>query len=150
MQIAQINIGRLLAPTDDPQVKDFMDNLDRINGLGKRMPGFVWMMEGSGAPGTGNTDAKIDGDPQFVANLTVWETPAALRKFVFDTLHARFMTRKSEWFEVMRQQHFAMWWIDSGHKPTLNEGLAKIAALEKDGDTKDVFGWDAMKTQYPA
>ena len=52
--LAELNVGRLVAPTDDPRVKDFMDNLDLINGLGKRMPGFVWMMEGSGEPGTGS------------------------------------------------------------------------------------------------
>jgi len=46
--LAELNIGRLLAPTDDPRIAEFMGALDRINGLGKRMPGFVWMMEGSG------------------------------------------------------------------------------------------------------
>ena len=72
--LAELNIGRLLAPTDDPRVADFMNALDLINGMGKQMPGFVWMMEGSGEPGTGNTETKIGGDPQFVSNLTVWES----------------------------------------------------------------------------
>ena len=36
--LAELNVGRLLAPTDDPRVGDFMAALDRINGLGKRMP----------------------------------------------------------------------------------------------------------------
>ena len=44
--LAELNIGRLIAPRADPLVADFMNNLDRINGLGKRMPGYVWMMEG--------------------------------------------------------------------------------------------------------
>lgn len=44
--LAELNVGRLVAPNDDPRVAEFMDNLDRVNGLGKRMPGFVWMMEG--------------------------------------------------------------------------------------------------------
>ena len=83
MHLAELNVGRLLAPTDDPRVAEFMDNLDRINGMGKRMPGFVWMMEGSGEPGTGNTDAKIDGDPQHVSNLTVWEDVETLEQFVW-------------------------------------------------------------------
>jgi len=37
--LAELNVGRLLAPTDDPRVAGFMANLDRVNGLGKRMPG---------------------------------------------------------------------------------------------------------------
>ena len=32
MHLAELNIGRLIAPTDDPRVADFMANLDRING----------------------------------------------------------------------------------------------------------------------
>jgi hypothetical protein len=36
--LAELNIGRLLAPTDDPRVAEFMEALDRVNGMGKRMP----------------------------------------------------------------------------------------------------------------
>lgn len=32
-QLAELNIGRLVAATDDPGVAEFMDNLDRIHGL---------------------------------------------------------------------------------------------------------------------
>jgi len=42
MHLAELNVGRLLAPTDDPRVAGFMAALDRVNGMGKRMPGFVW------------------------------------------------------------------------------------------------------------
>lgn len=147
MHLAELNIGRLIAPTDDPRVTEFMDNLDRINGLGKRMPGFVWMMEGSGEPGTGNTDACIDGDPQFVANLSVWETPEQLQAFVFDTLHARFMDRGKEWFEDLVQMHFVMWWVPEGTQPTLDDALAKLAYREEHGDSADAFGWDWLRAQ---
>ena len=98
MHLAELNIARLIAPTDDPQVAEFMDNLDRINGMGKRMPGFVWMMEGTGEANTGNTETKLFGDPQFVANLTVWEDFESLSTFVHRTVHAKFLVRKDEWF----------------------------------------------------
>jgi len=147
MHLAELNVGRLVAPTDDPRVADFMNNLDRINGLGKRMPGFVWMMEGSGAPGTGNTEAKIDGDPLFVSNLTVWEDFDSLSTFVYDTLHKRFMDRKAEWFEALANTHFVMWWVPAGHQPTLDEALAKLQHLQDHGETDQAFGWDYMKAQ---
>ena len=148
MQLAELNIGRLLAPTDDPRVAEFMENLDRVNGLGKRMPGFVWMMEGSGEPGTGNTDTYLEGDPQFVTNLTVWETPAQLQTFVFDTLHARFMDRKAEWFEKLVRMHFVMWWVEDGHRPGLDEALERLAKREDEGDSADAFGWDYLRENY--
>ncbi|SHG80397.1 protein of unknown function [Cognatiyoonia sediminum] len=147
MHLAELNIGRLIAPTDDPRVAEFMNNLDRVNGLGKRMPGFVWMMEGSGEPGTGNTDVKIDGDPQFVSNLTVWKNLESLETFVYNTLHSKFMDRKAEWFEVLGKQHFVMWRVEEGHRPSLEEALQKLAYRETHGDSDVAFGWDWLRSQ---
>ena len=148
MHLAELNVGRLLAPTDDPRVAEFMANLDRINSLGKRMPGFVWMMEGSGEPGTGNTDAKIDGDPQYVSNLTVWEDVESLERFVWGTIHKQFYDRRTDWFEVMGDQHFVMWWVEPGHRPTLEEALERLDDLRLNGPSERAFGWaDLPKAQ---
>ena len=143
--LAELNIGRLIAPTDDARVAEFMEALDRINGLGKRMPGFVWMMEGSGEPGTGNTEAKIGGDPQFVANLTVWESVETLEAFVWNTVHRQFYERRAEWFEVLGKMHFVMWWVPEGHEPTLDEALERLARKQENGDTDHAFGWSYLK-----
>ncbi len=143
--LAELNVGRLVADVDDPRVTEFMENLDRINGLGKRMPGFVWMMEGSGEPGTGNTDSKIDGDPRYVSNLTVWESAHTLEKFVWGTIHKQFYERRQEWFEVLGAMHFVMWWVPEGHRPTLDEALARLEHLKSHGDSDHAFGWSWLK-----
>ncbi|WP_417721945.1 DUF3291 domain-containing protein [Salipiger sp.] len=139
--LAELNVGRLLAPTDDPRVAEFMGALDRINGLGKRMPGFVWMMVGSGEPGTGNTEAKIGGDPQFVSNLTVWEDVTSLETFVWKTVHKQFYDRRAEWFEVLGEMHFVMWWVPAGHRPTLDEALERLDLLRSAGASERAFDW---------
>ena len=139
--LAELNVGRLAAPTDDPRVAEFMQNLDRVNGLGKRMPGFVWMMEGSGEPGTGNTDNNIGDDPQFVANLTVWEDVQTLETFVWDTVHRQFYDRRAEWFELLKDQHFVMWYLPAGHRPTLDEALQRLNDLRGNGPSERAFGW---------
>ena len=143
--LAQLNVGRLVAPTDDPRVAEFMAALDRINSLGKRMPGFVWMMEGSGTPGTGNTENSIGDDPQFVANLTVWDDVESLENFVWNTVHRQFYERRAEWFEVMGDMHFVMWWVPQGHRPTLDEGLDRLDHLKAQGDSDHAFGWSYLK-----
>lgn len=141
MHLAELNVGRLVAPTDDPRVADLMNALDKVNGLGKRMPGFVWMMEGSGEPGKGNTDAKIGGDPKYVSNLTVWESVETLEHFVFNTVHKQFYDRRQEWFQVLGEMHFVMWWVPEGHKPTLDEALERLADLRTNGPSERAFGW---------
>lgn len=142
--LAQLNVGRLVAPTDDPRVAAFMAALDRVNGLGRRMPGFVWIMEGSGEPGTGNTEAKIGGDPRFVANLTVWEDVASLEAFVWKTVHRQFYARRAEWFEALGAMHFVMWWVRAGHRPSLDEALARLERLRAIGDSDEAFGWSHL------
>ena len=132
-----------LLPRELTRAADFMNNLDRINGLGKRMPGYVWMIEGD--EGEGNTATAIDDDPRYIPNLTVWETPAQLQTFVYDTLHAKFMHRRAEWFELLGEMHFVMWWVPVGHKPTLAEALAKLEHLRSHCDSDDAFGWDYMR-----
>jgi len=122
-----------------------MTALDRVNGLGKRMPGFVWMMEGSGEPGTGNTETKIGGDPRFVANLTVWESVETLEDFVFNTVHRQFYERRREWFDVLGEMHFVMWWVLEGHRPTLEEGLERLEDLKASGNSNRAFGWDGLE-----
>jgi hypothetical protein len=139
--LAQLNVGRIVAETDDPRLAEFMNALDRVNGIGKRSPGFIWMMEGSGEPGRGNTEASIGGDPRFIANLSVWEDVASLEHFVWNTVHRQFYERRAEWFEVMPAQHLVMWWVPRGHLPTLDEGLARLERLQTEGPTEDAFGW---------
>jgi hypothetical protein len=143
--LAELNVGRLLADTDDPRVAAFMEAIDRVNGLGKRMPGFVWMMEGSGAPGTGNTETKIDGDPRAITNLTVWESVETLENFVWNTVHRQFYERRAEWFEVLGEQHFVMWWVEAGHRPTLDEALVRLEHRKTHGDSDEAFGWAWLK-----
>jgi hypothetical protein len=141
MHLAELNVARMVAETSDPRVADFMGALDRVNGIGKRSPGFVWMMEGSGEPGTGNTDTKIDGDPRMLANLSVWESVAALEAYVWNTVHRQFYARRAEWFEVLGEMHLVMWWVPEGYRPTLDEALARLAHLRENGDSDHAFGW---------
>jgi len=145
MHLAELNVARLIADKDDPKVQDFMDGLDLVNGLAKRMPGFVWMMESSAAPKPGQDEVMIDGDPRFLPNLSVWEDVESLEKFVWGTIHKKFYERRPEWFEALDQIHFVMWWVPIGHEPSLDEALAKLKHLDAHGDSETAFGWAWLK-----
>ncbi len=142
--LAQINIGRLIAEPGHPSVAPFIAAIDRINALGERSPGFVWRMQGSGEPNTGNTEAAIGGDPRVIANLTVWTDVASLAQFAYNTVHRQFYERRGQWFAVMDRPHFAMRWVPVGHRPTLEEALAKLELIARDGDSPEAFGWAAV------
>lgn len=143
--LAQLNLAWLKADPDDPVVAPFMNALDRVNGIGRRSPGFVWIMQGSGNPETGNTENYVAGDPRMLPNLTVWEDVASLEQFVWNTVHRQFYERRAEWFRVIGQQYFVMWWVPEGHLPTLDEGLKRLDHLRAHGDTQHAFGWGHVK-----
>ena len=44
--LAELNVGYFRYPTSDPRMAEFMDNLDRVNALAERSPGFVWRLAG--------------------------------------------------------------------------------------------------------
>ena len=43
-QLAQLNVGRVVAPTDSPQLADFMNALDGINALAEGSPGRALLL----------------------------------------------------------------------------------------------------------
>ncbi len=137
--LAQINIGRLTYPVDDPRSAEFMDNLDPINALAEQSPGFVWRLQDE----SGNATAiRAFDDETILPNLTVWESIEALKDYVFKSDHARFVRRRREWFEPMDDLPvLTMWWIPAGHVPTLVEAKARIDHLVEHGPSAHAFSF---------
>ena len=139
MNIAELNVGYANYPLDDPRMAGFMDNLDRINALAERSPGFVWRMQSDG----GNaTDIAVPGDEAMISNLSVWEDVSSLGNYVFNTVHARFYEKRADWFQAMSRHHFVMWPVAEGHIPTLEEAMERLAHLQAHGSSDAAFGWD--------
>src|SRR5258708_12039860 len=76
--LAQINIGRLIAPIDDPQIAEFVARLVPINAIADKAPGFVWRLQSE----SGNaTDIAYNDDPTLMVNMSGWEPPAACHPY---------------------------------------------------------------------
>lgn len=139
MHLAQLNIARFAAPIGSPEMADFRNNLDRVNALADRMPGFVWRLQGEDGNAIG---IPWTGDPALAVNLSVWESVEALETYVFGTLHRSFYARRDAWFRKVRGHHFVMWWVPEGHVPDLAEAADRLEHLEAHGSGDRAFGWD--------
>ena len=142
--LAEINVGRLRASVDHPMIADFVANLDRVNALADGAPGFVWRLVGEGDNAT-DIQPKPD-DPLFAINMSVWTDLDALAGFVYRTAHREVMRHRREWFEAM-DTYMTLWWVPAGHTPTVEEGMARLAILERLGSTAQAF---TFKTPFPA
>ncbi len=144
MHLAQLNIGRLRYPHDDPRVAEFMDNLERVNAIAETIPGFVWRLKDESGNATSIESGTLFGDPDTIVNMSVWESAEALERFVWQTVHKRFYNRRQAWFDALGEPHFAMWWVPENSKPTLTEAAKRLKLLRENGSTDDAFGWDHL------
>ncbi|MGA8959396.1 MAG: DUF3291 domain-containing protein, partial [Pseudolabrys sp.] len=91
--LAQFNIARIRYPLDDPRMAEFVDNVERVNGLADKIPGFVWRLQDTSGHAM---NMRVYDDPTILPNLTVWENVQALERFVWQTLHQRFYARREQ------------------------------------------------------
>ena len=141
--LAQINIAKLVGPEGDPRVQDFFDALDRVNAVADASPGFVWRLQTDSGNATG---LQPTTDPCLMVNLSVWETADALFDFVYRSAHTPVMARRRQWFERFEGAYQALWWVPVGHRPSVEEGLAKLWHLEHYGPTQQAF---TFKARFP-
>lgn len=135
--IAQYNIATLVAPLDDPRMADFVANLDPINQLGDRSPGFVWRHQ---APDGNSTSVRVRGDDRIVINFTVWESIEALFDYAFHSKHVEVYRRRREWFVHEDDNPFAvLWWVPAGHIPSVDEANERLDHLIAHGPTPHAF-----------
>lgn len=139
-QLAQVNIGRLLAPVDSAEIADFVSALDPINALADTSPGFVWRLQT--AEGNATSLHSFD-DPLIISNLSVWGSIEALRAFTYTSIHTGVMSRRREWFEKYVTAYMALWWVPAGHRPTIDEAKERLALLDRLGPTPDAFTFRA-------
>lgn len=135
--LAQINVARLKAPIDSPQLKDFVDNLDRINELAENSEGFVWRLKGDGNDATA---LRPFGD-DVIVNMTVWRDADSLRNYVYNSPHTAIMKRRREWFARMAEAYYCMWWVPAGHVPTVEEAAARLEVIRVKGPTPESFNF---------
>lgn len=145
-QLAQVNVGRIVAPLDSPELAEFMAHLPEINGLADDSPGFVWRLVDD--DGSDSTSIRPDGhDDMLLINLSVWESVEALRQFTYHSGHLRLLTRRREWFHRMVEPHMAMWWVPAGHRPSAAESMERLALVRAQGPGPEAF---TFRTPFPA
>jgi hypothetical protein len=134
-QLAQLNLARLSSPLDSPQLADFVGSLEPVNALADAAPGFVWRLQDD----SGNATALRPWGEDTIVNLSVWESVTALRAFVFGADHAAVLRRRRQWFEPYGRPSLVLWWVPSGHRPTMQEARDRLDLLTSVGPGADAF-----------
>lgn len=136
MHLAQLNIARMRGARDSEIMSEFFARLDEINALADNAPGFVWRLQSE----SGNaTDIQAFDDEWLIVNMSVWESPDALKAFTYNTAHADVMRQRRQWFEPHTAAYLVLWWIPAGHIPTVHEAKARLQYLKTHGESEYAF-----------
>jgi len=138
--LAQFNIARVKYPLGDPGMKEFVDNVARVNAFAETIEGFVWRLQDASGSAMNMT---VYDDPLILPNLTLWESAEALERFVWQTVHKRFYGRRAEWFEPM-ETPLVLWHVPAGQRPAMAEGVERLDYLKANGPSDYAFGWDRL------
>ena len=135
MHLAQLHVALARAPLDDPVMAGFVKALDDVNWLAETSAGFVWRLR----PERGLvTFGRLEED-EVIVTLSVWTHFEALQKYVYRSAHGLFMQKRSRWFVPLGGFTTAMWWIADGDRPTVDEGLDRLAHLRRHGPSPHAF-----------
>jgi hypothetical protein len=138
--LAQINIALMKAPLDDPLMAEFVANLDGMNALADRSPGFVWRLEGEGGDAT---DVRPYAE-NILVNVSVWETPEDLFRYTFRSQHTEILKKRRQWLAPYDGAYSALWWIPAGHIPTVDEAKERLDYLRERGETVFAFTYKQL------
>ncbi|MFI2347051.1 DUF3291 domain-containing protein [Streptomyces sp. NPDC019443] len=142
-ELAQVNIARLKFPLDSPELKDFVDGLDPVNAVADAADGFIWRLQSE----TGNaTDVPVFGDEWLILNMSVWRDTDALTAFMYQGQHRELLGRRYEWFERVQEVMSTQWWVERGHRPTVQEAEDRLLHVREHGPTPRAF---TLRTSFP-
>jgi len=136
-ELAQLNIGIIKGPIDGPVMAEFVANLDRINALAERTPGFVWRLQTE--EGDATAIRPYPENENMAVNMSVWKDVESLRAYVYHSAHVEIMRRRREWFEKMDEAFLVLWWVPKGQLPSIDEAKARLELLRRKGPTAEAF-----------
>ena len=142
-QLAELNVGRFRGvDIHDPIMKEFADNLDKINALAESYDGFIWRLKDENNNATAFNPYE---DERIAVNMSVWRNIESLENFAYKSGHVDFLRRKREWFENFGSAYLVLWWIPIDTLPTLEEAIARLDYLQLHGSTLHAF---TFKNQF--
>jgi hypothetical protein len=133
--LAQLNIAWMKAPLASPQMADFVANLERINALAEGSPGYIWRLQDEAGDATA---IRPFGD-EVLVNMSLWRDVQSLSDYVYKSAHTEMLKRRREWFERVEQAHQVLWWVPTGHRPSVDEAAERLAHLREHGATEHAF-----------
>lgn len=158
--IAFTTFAIMKAPYGNPEVQGFEDLTPAAFLQAEQSPGFIaraveiddrteltnferdW-----GAWGAFKVPRFYDGGFETVSDtrastLSLWESIAAVRAFVYSGFHKQALIGRHAWFRKPEWPTYAMWWVTPGLIPTWSDAVKRLELLHDSGPTREAFTFE--------
>jgi hypothetical protein len=139
-KLAFVNIGILLQPFGDPQVRGFADRVDSVFAVAEDSHGFVMARFGDDS----NVPAMFRA-PEFagrvVHTLSVWQNLESVMAYAYGGLHGEAFAKRKEWFEHGSYPSSVAWWVSDDQPVTWDEANRRYELLYHQGSSPDAFNF---------
>ncbi len=134
-ELAQVNVSRLRTGADSPEGLALLRAAASLGQLAEESAGYIWCDRA----GPGLATAATGFDPRVIVNVSVWDSYRRLHEFTYRGAHGRLTAARRDWFERRDRFSTALWWVRSGVRPSLEDGVAHLAVLNRHGPTPRAF-----------
>jgi hypothetical protein len=117
-ELAQMNVARLRAPLDSPQLADFVGGRSTAS---TRSRTARWALSGGSRTTRAMRTALQPMGVDIIINMSVWKDAQSLQAFTYRSNHAGVMSAAAEWFEKM-DLYLVLWWVPRGPSALAGRG----------------------------
>jgi hypothetical protein len=142
-QLAQVNVMHAKAPLDSGAMRGFVAELEPLNALAERSEGFLWRLQTEDGDATA---IRAFPDDLTLINLSVWQSREHLWNYAYASQHLDILRRRREWVSRIADVALALWWVEAGHLPTVDEARHHLDLLRQHGPTPAAF---TFRQSYP-
>lgn len=133
--LAQFNVAKMRFPLDHPEMKGFVEELERINRLAEESPGFVWRLKDDSGD---STSIRPLGD-DILLNMSSWESIEALHAYTYRSDHRKVFAARKAWFETTPTRDLVLWWYPADTVPSVDEAIVRLEQIRLFGPCRDAF-----------
>lgn len=143
--LAQANIALGRAALTGPIMQGFVKQLEYINSVADRSPGFIWRLQTEQGDATA---VQVFDNPLIIFNMSVWASIEHLYDYVYRSDHLGPLKARRDWFGRLDRPHSVLWWIPAGSLPEVAEGESRLDLLRDNGTSPEAFTFAQLFDQH--
>lgn len=140
MYLAQANFSFWKEDLLSSHFQEFLTHAEKIMTVAGAHPSLIWQNPAKFVED--EEVIRVFGERRMIMNMSVWDSYASLKDFVYRHAHGDAMREKHHWFEPQADKNnYVLWWVKPDQMPNLVEAKQKFDLLQSIGPSPEAFNF---------